>query len=82
MVSVKKVEKREAQKLDDLLQISENTLNMMDKSMNSIKAGITGKSVNVEMMTAGQIREKIQRGLDDVEAGRFRDLDEIGKVIG
>ena len=34
-------------------------------------------SVNVELMTTDQIREKIQRGLDDVEAGRFRDLDEI-----
>ena len=34
-------------------------------------------SVNADMMTAGQIREKIQHGLDDVEAGRVRDLDEI-----
>ena len=34
-------------------------------------------TVNAEMMTAGQIREKIQSGLDDVEEGRYRDLDEI-----
>ena len=34
-------------------------------------------SVNADMMTAGQIREKIQRGLDDAETGRVRDLDEI-----
>ena len=34
-------------------------------------------SVNAESMTAGQIREKLHSGLDDVEAGRFRDLDEV-----
>ena len=34
-------------------------------------------SVNAERMTAGQIRDKIQNGLGDVESGRFRDLDEL-----
>lgn len=34
-------------------------------------------SVNAERMTAGQIREKIHNGLEDVESGRFRDLDEF-----
>lgn len=34
-------------------------------------------SVNAERMTAGQIRDKIQNGLEDVESGRFRDLDEL-----
>ncbi len=33
--------------------------------------------VNAERMTAGQIREKIHNGLEDVESGRFRDLDEL-----
>ncbi len=34
-------------------------------------------SVNAGRMTAGQIRDKIQNGLGDVESGRFRDLDEL-----
>ena len=32
---------------------------------------------NADRMTAGQIREKIHNGLEVVESGRFRDLDEL-----
>ena len=35
--------------------------------------------VNAEMMTADQIREKIQRGLDDADAGRVTDLSQIAR---
>ena len=35
--------------------------------------------VNAEMMTASQIRDKIQRGLDDIDAGRTQDLDDVIK---
>lgn len=34
-------------------------------------------SVNAESMTSDQIRAKIQKGVDDANAGRVRDLDEI-----
>ena len=36
-------------------------------------------SINAEMMTADQIREKIQRGLDDADAGRVTDLSQIAR---
>ena len=35
--------------------------------------------VNAEMMTTDQIREKIQRGLDDADAGRVTDLSQIAR---
>lgn len=35
------------------------------------------RRVDAEQMSAAEIREKIQRGLDDVEAGRVRDISEI-----
>ena len=34
---------------------------------------------SAELMSADQIREKIQRGLDDADAGRVIDLDKINK---
>ena len=36
-------------------------------------------SVNAEMMTTEQIRGKIQRGIDDADAGRVTDLSEIAR---
>ena len=38
--------------------------------------------VNAEKMTAANIRDKIQQGLDDVEADRVRDLSEIVRKRG
>ena len=35
--------------------------------------------VNAEMMTASQIRDKIQRGLEDIDDGRTQDLDAVIK---
>ena len=37
------------------------------------KKALTVNRENAEMMTADQIREKIQRGLDDADAGRVTD---------
>ena len=36
--------------------------------------------VNAEIMSALAIREKMQRGLDDVEKGNVRDIEEIMKL--
>ena len=36
--------------------------------------------VNAEIMSALEIREKMQRGLDDVEKGNVRDIEEIMKL--
>ena len=38
--------------------------------------------VNAELMSSADIREKIQRGLDDVESGRVHDISEIVQKRG
>ena len=65
--------------LERLQHLSETDTNRVVRihCLGAINAVKSPGSVNADRMTAGQIRDKIQSGLEDVESGRFMDLDEL-----